>query len=89
MIKHWGKFISDLSERMVSLRHLTEKKTEWESNHRHEKSWKELKKRLTEESVLRFYDPARFHQLHHRVGSELFFCRSTVTGEKSHMHGVQ
>jgi hypothetical protein len=44
---------------MAPLRQLTEKKTEWEWSHEHEKSWKELKTQLTLEPVLRFYDPVK------------------------------
>ena len=48
-----------LSEHMAPLRQLTEKRTEWEWNHEHEKSWRDLKTQLTLEPVLRFYDPAK------------------------------
>lgn len=59
MINYMGKFIPNLSERMAPLRQLTEKKTEWEWGHEHEKAWKDLKTQLTFEPVLRFYDPAK------------------------------
>lgn len=59
MINYMGKFIPNLSERMAPLRQLTEKRIEWEWNHEHEKSWNDLKKLLTEEPILKFYDPAR------------------------------
>ena len=59
MINYMGKFIPNLSERMAPLRQLTEKKTEWEWSHEHEKSWRELKTQLTLEPVLRFYDPVK------------------------------
>lgn len=54
MINYMGKFIPNVSERMAPLRQLTEKKTEWEWNHEHEKSWRDLKKWLIEEQFLRF-----------------------------------
>lgn len=59
MINYMGKFIPNLSEKMAQPRQLTEKKVAWEWNHEHEKSWTELKRLLTAEIVLRFYDPAR------------------------------
>lgn len=59
MIKYMGKFIPNLSERMAPLRQLTEKKTKWECNHEHEKSWSDLKSVLTKEPVLKFYEPAK------------------------------
>lgn len=59
MLNYMGKFIPNLSERMAPLRQLTEKKTEWECNHEHEKSWSDLKSALTKEPVLKFYDPAK------------------------------
>ncbi|KAJ8353520.1 hypothetical protein SKAU_G00210870 [Synaphobranchus kaupii] len=59
MVNYLGKFIPNLSEKLAPLRRLTEKKMEWEWNHEHESAWNDLKKQLTEEPVLRFYDPAR------------------------------
>jgi len=59
MINYMGKFIPNLSEKMAPLRQLTEKKIEWEWNHKHEKSWCDLKKLLTEEPVLKFYDSVK------------------------------
>lgn len=59
MINYMGKFIPSLSEKMAPLMLLTERKIEWEWNHKHEKSWCDWKKLLTEEPVLNFYDPAR------------------------------
>lgn len=59
MITYMGKFIPNLSEKMAPLRQLTEKNIEWQWNHEHEKSWTELKELLTEEPVLRFYDPEK------------------------------
>lgn len=59
MINYMGKFIPNLSEKIAPLRWLTEKKNEWDWNQEQEKAWQQLKKVLTEEPVLRFYDPAR------------------------------
>ena len=42
MINYMAKFIPHLSERMAPLRQLTEKRTEWEWDHEHEKSWRDL-----------------------------------------------
>ena len=54
MKNYMGKFIPNLSERMAPLRQLTEKKTEWQWSHEHEKSWRDLKTQLTLEPVLRY-----------------------------------
>ncbi|KAL7882928.1 hypothetical protein SRHO_G00005860 [Serrasalmus rhombeus] len=59
MINYMGKFIPNLSEKIAPLRWLTEKKNEWDWNQEQEKAWQQLRRVLTEEPVLRFYDPAR------------------------------
>ncbi|XP_057709985.1 uncharacterized protein K02A2.6-like [Corythoichthys intestinalis] len=56
MITFMGKFIPNLSEKMAPLRQLTEKNIEWQWNHEHENAWNVLRKLLTVEPVLKFYD---------------------------------
>lgn len=62
---------------------------EW--NHEHETALNNSKKQLTQEPVLRFYDPARPIKISSDVSqSGLFCCRSTTTtGNQWNMHIVQ
>ena len=83
MVKYLGKFIPNLSEKIALLRRLTEKKMEVALNN--------LKKQLTQEPILRFYDPARPITIASDASqSGLFCCRSTTTtGNQWRMHLVQ
>ncbi|XP_071032017.1 LOW QUALITY PROTEIN: uncharacterized protein [Oncorhynchus clarkii lewisi] len=59
MITYFAKFIPQLSAQSAPLRCLLEQKNEWEWSHEQENCFKNLKKTITEEPVLRFYDPEK------------------------------
>lgn len=46
-------------QQLAPLRWLTEKINSWNWNHKEKKAWRNLKKVLTEEAVLKFYDAKR------------------------------
>uniref|UniRef100_A0A0S7EQV5 ribonuclease H n=1 Tax=Poeciliopsis prolifica TaxID=188132 RepID=A0A0S7EQV5_9TELE len=57
MINFIGKFIPNLSARMTNIRRLLYNDSQFQWTEVHEQEWKELKKYLTSEPVLTFYDP--------------------------------
>ncbi|KAM9552819.1 uncharacterized protein ACWYII_034841 [Salvelinus alpinus] len=59
MITYIAKLILQLSAQSAPLRCLLEQKNEWECSHEQENCFKILKKTITEEPVLRFYDPEK------------------------------
>lgn len=59
MITYLGKFISQLSEQTAPLRWLLDKNNEWMWSHEQEESWQNLKQTITEQPVLRFFDPTK------------------------------
>lgn len=56
MVNYMGRFIPNLSDSTTQTSH---RKEQWEWDHEHENAWNRLKHLLTEEPVLRLYDPAR------------------------------
>ena len=54
-----AKLIPQLSAQSAPLRCLQEQKKEWEWSHEQENCFKNLNKTITEEPVLRFYDPEK------------------------------
>ena len=58
MITYLAKFIPQLSAQSAPFRCLLEQKNEWELPHEQENCFKNLKT-ITEEPVLRFYDPEK------------------------------
>jgi transposase InsO family protein len=59
MVNYLSKFIPNMSAKIVNIRTLLESKTEWQWNHEHAKEWTEIKRLLTTEPVLRFFDQNR------------------------------
>ncbi|KAK7933488.1 hypothetical protein WMY93_004384 [Mugilogobius chulae] len=59
MINFLGKFIPNLSSKTTHLRELLRHNVVFEWTTKHEKEWKELKKTITVEPVLTFFDPAK------------------------------
>lgn len=59
MVTYLAKFIPQLSTKSAPLRCLLEKKNEWIWSHDQEECFKNLKRILTKEPVLKFYDPER------------------------------
>ncbi|KAK3093011.1 hypothetical protein FSP39_010012 [Pinctada imbricata] len=56
MVNYLGKFVRNLSDINQPLRELLEKDISWHWDERHAKSFKALKKALTESPVLQYYD---------------------------------
>ena len=59
MVTYLAKFIPQLSTKSAPLRHLLEEKNEWTWSHEQEDCFKNLKGILTNEPVLKFYDPEK------------------------------
>lgn len=59
MVTYLAKFIPDLSTQTAPLRSLLDLKNEWLWSHEQDKCFKQLKETLTQEPVLKFYDPQR------------------------------
>ncbi len=59
MVNFLGKYIPDLSTVAAPLRKLLEKSSLWEWHDEHTRAWKELKKRISESPVLKFYDQTK------------------------------
>ena len=59
MVTYLAKFIPQLSTKSAPLRHLLEEKNEWTWSYEQEDCFKNLKRILTNEPVLKFYDPEK------------------------------
>ena len=59
MVTYLAKFIPQLSTKSAPLRCLLEEKNEWTWSHEQEDCFKNLKRTLTNEPVLKFYDPEK------------------------------
>uniref|UniRef100_A0A3B5Q2E6 Reverse transcriptase RNase H-like domain-containing protein n=1 Tax=Xiphophorus maculatus TaxID=8083 RepID=A0A3B5Q2E6_XIPMA len=59
MINFIGKFIPNLSAKMTNIRRLLYNDSQFQWTEVHEQEWKELKRYLTTEPVLIFYDPTK------------------------------
>lgn len=59
MVTYLAKFIPDLSTHSAPLRSLLDQKNEWCWSYEQEQCFKQLKETLTQEPVLKFYDPER------------------------------
>uniref|UniRef100_A0A3Q2DAV3 ribonuclease H n=1 Tax=Cyprinodon variegatus TaxID=28743 RepID=A0A3Q2DAV3_CYPVA len=59
MVTYLAKFVPQLSAQSAPLRILLEQKNEWVWSHEQEQCFLKLKKILTQEPVLQFYDPER------------------------------
>lgn len=59
MVTYLAKFIPDLSTHSAPLRSLLDKDNEWQWSHEQEQCFKQLKETLTQEPVLKFYDPEK------------------------------
>lgn len=59
MVTYLAKFVPQLSTRSAPLRSLLEQKNEWIWSHEQEQCFLKLKETLTQEPVLKFYDPKK------------------------------
>ena len=57
MVNYLGRFIPDLSEETVNLRALTHSKSIWNWSSSHEKEFVKLKKLISNDQIMKFYDP--------------------------------
>ena len=58
MINYLGRFIPNLSEKTTTLRSLTHTRAVWKWAGEHEREFHDLKKLITEEPIMKFYDPS-------------------------------
>ncbi|XP_054590187.2 retrovirus-related Pol polyprotein from transposon 412 [Nothobranchius furzeri] len=76
MVTYLAKFVTQLSTLSAPLRSLLEQKNEWIWSHEQEQCFLKLKEILTQEPVLKFYDPERSTRIsadasQHRLGAVL------------------
>lgn len=58
LVNYVGKFIPNFLAKIKALRSLLENKTKWKWEHYHEAEWEMMKKSLTKDPELKFYDPS-------------------------------
>lgn len=56
MVNYLAKFVPNMSTRTTALRKLLHEDIEWQWEAEHEREWQDIKKFLTEEPVLQFFD---------------------------------
>ena len=59
MVNYLARYIPDLSSRTLPLRQLLDQKVMWMWSDEHEKAWQNLKKLVSSEPVLKFFDPTK------------------------------
>lgn len=90
MVNFLGKFIPNLSSKPKCLRELLHHNIAFEWTTKHEKEWKELKRTVTAEPVLTYFDPTKPTKISTDASKDgLGAVLLQMNEEKWHMHRDQ